>query len=209
MVHLPPKLLASRYRCSRLFFHRTTQQRFPNVHKYNRKRMLSIGIGRAPSKSCPHTAHTPCKGTQRAGTRPAPTGCPKRPKKNGQVQNLIPGRHKACPYRMTTRLTDGRPMHESLRNPSNRGRIIVAACFSVQAIGVGIYVAYGVFFNPADGSVRLVQRRHFRRVVRGVSDHGAVRRIRGAAQRPVRAEDPHDRHGDLSRSWVHAHVRVV
>ncbi len=26
--------------------------------------------------------------------------------------------------------------------------IIVAACFSVQAIGVGIYISYGVFFNP-------------------------------------------------------------
>jgi len=28
------------------------------------------------------------------------------------------------------------------------GRIIAAACFSIQAIGIGIYVAFGVFFNP-------------------------------------------------------------
>jgi hypothetical protein len=28
------------------------------------------------------------------------------------------------------------------------GHIIAAACFSIQAIGVGIYIAYGVFFNP-------------------------------------------------------------
>jgi MFS family permease len=28
------------------------------------------------------------------------------------------------------------------------GYVIAAACFSIQAIGVGIYVAYGVFFNP-------------------------------------------------------------
>ncbi len=26
--------------------------------------------------------------------------------------------------------------------------VIVAACFSVQAIGVGVYISYGVFFNP-------------------------------------------------------------
>ena len=29
-----------------------------------------------------------------------------------------------------------------------RGRTITAACFSIQAVGVGVYVAYGVFFNP-------------------------------------------------------------
>ncbi len=28
------------------------------------------------------------------------------------------------------------------------GRIITAACFSIQAVGVGIYISYGVFFNP-------------------------------------------------------------
>jgi MFS family permease len=28
------------------------------------------------------------------------------------------------------------------------GYVIAASCFSIQAIGVGIYVAYGVFFNP-------------------------------------------------------------
>ena len=28
------------------------------------------------------------------------------------------------------------------------GYVIAAACFSIQAIGVGIYIAYGVFFNP-------------------------------------------------------------
>jgi len=28
------------------------------------------------------------------------------------------------------------------------GRIITTACFSIQAIGVGIYISYGVFFNP-------------------------------------------------------------
>ena len=28
------------------------------------------------------------------------------------------------------------------------GYVIAAACFSIQAIGIGIYVAFGVFFNP-------------------------------------------------------------
>jgi MFS family permease len=28
------------------------------------------------------------------------------------------------------------------------GYVIAASCFSIQAIGVGIYIAYGVFFNP-------------------------------------------------------------
>ena len=28
------------------------------------------------------------------------------------------------------------------------GHIIAAACFGIQAIGVGIYISYGVFFNP-------------------------------------------------------------
>ncbi len=30
----------------------------------------------------------------------------------------------------------------------NRSSIIVASCFSIQAIGVGVYISYGVFFNP-------------------------------------------------------------
>lgn len=28
------------------------------------------------------------------------------------------------------------------------GKIITASCFSIQAVGVGIYISYGVFFNP-------------------------------------------------------------
>lgn len=28
------------------------------------------------------------------------------------------------------------------------GRIITAACFSIQAVGVGVFISYGVFFNP-------------------------------------------------------------
>lgn len=32
--------------------------------------------------------------------------------------------------------------------PLAYGRIITAACFSIQAVGVGIYISYGVFFNP-------------------------------------------------------------
>lgn len=31
---------------------------------------------------------------------------------------------------------------------STYGYLIAAICFSIQAIGIGIYVAYGVFFNP-------------------------------------------------------------
>jgi len=31
---------------------------------------------------------------------------------------------------------------------NNRSSIIVASCFSIQAIGVGIFISYGVFFNP-------------------------------------------------------------
>jgi len=34
------------------------------------------------------------------------------------------------------------------RDPIAYGRIIIASCFSIQAIGVGIYISYGVFFNP-------------------------------------------------------------
>lgn len=32
-------------------------------------------------------------------------------------------------------------------NPASYGRIITAVCFSIQAVGVGIYISYGVFFN--------------------------------------------------------------
>ena len=28
------------------------------------------------------------------------------------------------------------------------GKVITTACFSIQAVGVGIYISYGVFFNP-------------------------------------------------------------
>lgn len=34
------------------------------------------------------------------------------------------------------------------RKTADYGRIITAACFSIQAIGVGVYISYGVFFNP-------------------------------------------------------------
>jgi len=32
-------------------------------------------------------------------------------------------------------------------NPASYGHIITAVCFSIQAVGVGIYISYGVFFN--------------------------------------------------------------
>ena len=32
-------------------------------------------------------------------------------------------------------------------NPASYGRIITAVCFSIQAVGIGIYISYGVFFN--------------------------------------------------------------
>jgi len=32
-------------------------------------------------------------------------------------------------------------------DPASYGRIITAVCFSIQAVGVGIYISYGVFFN--------------------------------------------------------------
>jgi MFS family permease len=41
----------------------------------------------------------------------------------------------------------GHPGHPNLRQMAY-GRIITSACFSIQAIGVGIYVSYGVFFTP-------------------------------------------------------------
>ncbi|MFH1078935.1 MAG: MFS transporter, partial [Pseudomonadota bacterium] len=37
--------------------------------------------------------------------------------------------------------------HKS-QKPIAYSRIITAACFSIQAVGVGIYISYGVFFNP-------------------------------------------------------------
>ena len=37
---------------------------------------------------------------------------------------------------------------EKTQQANSYGYIIAAACFSIQAIGVGIYIAYGVFFNP-------------------------------------------------------------
>ncbi len=39
-------------------------------------------------------------------------------------------------------------MSETQQSKFHYGFIIAAACFSIQAIGVGSYVAYGVFFNP-------------------------------------------------------------
>ncbi len=39
-------------------------------------------------------------------------------------------------------------MHESVKGRFFYGHVIAGACFSIQAIGIGIYVAYGVFFNP-------------------------------------------------------------
>jgi MFS family permease len=32
-------------------------------------------------------------------------------------------------------------------NPASYGHVITAVCFSIQAVGVGIYISYGVFFN--------------------------------------------------------------
>jgi MFS family permease len=34
------------------------------------------------------------------------------------------------------------------KNRDSYGHIITAACFSIQAVGVGTYISYGVFFNP-------------------------------------------------------------
>jgi MFS family permease len=34
------------------------------------------------------------------------------------------------------------------RNRDSYGHIITAACFSIQAVGVGTYISYGVFFTP-------------------------------------------------------------
>ena len=39
-------------------------------------------------------------------------------------------------------------MNRAQKTMFSYGHVIAAACFSIQAIGVGIYVAYGVFFNP-------------------------------------------------------------
>jgi len=35
-----------------------------------------------------------------------------------------------------------------MKNLFSYGVLITAVCFSIQAVGIGIYVAYGVFFNP-------------------------------------------------------------
>lgn len=34
-----------------------------------------------------------------------------------------------------------------MNKPTNYSHVIVASCFSIQAIGIGVYVSYGVFFN--------------------------------------------------------------
>lgn len=34
------------------------------------------------------------------------------------------------------------------RNRDSYGHIITAACFSIQAVGIGTYISYGIFFNP-------------------------------------------------------------
>ncbi|HKL00094.1 MAG TPA: hypothetical protein VJ943_07555, partial [Desulfotignum sp.] len=34
------------------------------------------------------------------------------------------------------------------RYRADYSRVITGACFSIQAVGVGIYISYGVFFNP-------------------------------------------------------------
>ena len=36
----------------------------------------------------------------------------------------------------------------SRKHRDSYGHIITAACFSIQAVGVGTYISYGVFFNP-------------------------------------------------------------
>lgn len=45
-------------------------------------------------------------------------------------------------------LEKGLKMNPTDKLNINGPAIIVAACFSVQAIGVGVYISYGVFFNP-------------------------------------------------------------
>ena len=39
-------------------------------------------------------------------------------------------------------------MHRTQQRRKYYGRIIAAACFGIQAIGIGTYISYGVFFNP-------------------------------------------------------------
>lgn len=36
----------------------------------------------------------------------------------------------------------------SRRHRAGYNKVITSACFSIQAVGVGIYISYGVFFNP-------------------------------------------------------------
>ncbi|MBW2369907.1 MAG: MFS transporter [Deltaproteobacteria bacterium] len=39
-------------------------------------------------------------------------------------------------------------MNTARKRPVNYSNIIIASCFSIQAIGIGVYVSFGVFFNP-------------------------------------------------------------
>lgn len=39
-------------------------------------------------------------------------------------------------------------MNTAIKKKISESNIIVASCFSIQAIGIGVYVSYGVFFNP-------------------------------------------------------------
>lgn len=38
--------------------------------------------------------------------------------------------------------------HRPRKNRDRYGHVITAACFSIQAVGVGTYISFGVFFNP-------------------------------------------------------------
>jgi MFS family permease len=39
-------------------------------------------------------------------------------------------------------------MDKTKKDKFSYGYVIIAACFGIQAIGVGTYISYGVFFNP-------------------------------------------------------------
>lgn len=39
-------------------------------------------------------------------------------------------------------------MNEQKKHPFSYGSVIIASCFSLQAVGIGGYFAFGVFFNP-------------------------------------------------------------
>ena len=64
-----------------------------------------------------------------------------------KTESMHPARHDARANRMSISLDKESPSHSNRPQPSY-AYLITAICFSIQALGVGAYISFGVFFNP-------------------------------------------------------------